>query len=533
MTNVIIVDDEKLLRQGFIHMTDWSGTGFRIVGEASNGLEALDMIERLRPDIVVTDIRMPGMDGIELTRTVKSRFPGTEVIVLSSYNDFEYVKETLQLGALDYILKPKMQVSDLLAALNKAKSKLKGQAVPAGNRGFAPDLPEDKTFLQSLLATDAVDEEWFASQIGRHGLAGMTAPYRLLLADLGLGTSQADTVEFVHMLNAILEQEGGKDEADRYVWTVSWIGPTHAAILLRELGAGEAEARRRGWPERLERTLGRRVRFWMSEPIGRAADIPDTYRRLRSLLPYRFYFDESGLLAETEIAESGETVDVSYRRLQSCVERGDLSPILAELCERCRRIGSNGRYIEPYVLKKNLVEACYYVIHKMDELGYDAADLHRKKIDYFKSIEESPDLAACLKELERVFGEIQKQLLTSAPPSYGATVRAVLEYIQSHYREDISLQSVAGHFHLNKSYLSQLFKQQTGENFSNYLTRLRIEKAKELLRMPDQNLFSVCEAVGFWNTSYFGQVFKKSVGLTPSDYAKQFRKPAAGKPLQS
>jgi len=120
MTRLLIVDDESLLRQGFMHMTDWETQGFQIVGEASNGKEALEIIAQKSPDIVVTDIKMPLMDGVELTKIIKEDYPGIQVVILSSYNDFEYVREMLRLGAFDYILKPKMNFTELLTVLHKA-----------------------------------------------------------------------------------------------------------------------------------------------------------------------------------------------------------------------------------------------------------------------------------------------------------------------------------------------------------------------------------------------------------------------------
>jgi two-component system, response regulator YesN len=103
MTKLLIVDDESLLRQGFMHMTDWSAHGFQIIGEAGNGREALEMIIQKSPDIIVTDIKMPVMDGVELTKAVKEKYPHIQVVILSSYDDFEYVRKTLRLGAFDYI----------------------------------------------------------------------------------------------------------------------------------------------------------------------------------------------------------------------------------------------------------------------------------------------------------------------------------------------------------------------------------------------------------------------------------------------
>lgn len=166
MYKVIIVDDEKLLRQGFIHMTDWAKIGIEIVGDVANGIEALNLIEQARPDIVVTDVRMPGMDGIELTRIIKDKYPGVEVIVLSSFNEFEYVKESLQLGALDYILKPKMQYTDLLAALEKAKERKQGVI---GQQPF-----ED--FLKAALLEPNAPEE-FAAFTGEKNFGTISAAF--------------------------------------------------------------------------------------------------------------------------------------------------------------------------------------------------------------------------------------------------------------------------------------------------------------------------------------------------------------------
>ncbi|MCR8633185.1 response regulator transcription factor [Paenibacillus radicis (ex Xue et al. 2023)] len=159
MRKILIVDDEKLLRKGFIHMTDWPSHGFQIVGEAANGEDALQLVADLNPDIVVTDIKMPGIDGLELIRAIKSAYPQTEVIVLSSYSDFPYVKESLQLGAADYILKASMTFDEVLAALRKWTPKNKDtiENDTEKNSEFMPieQLSEqNKAFYGSILATN-------------------------------------------------------------------------------------------------------------------------------------------------------------------------------------------------------------------------------------------------------------------------------------------------------------------------------------------------------------------------------------------
>ncbi len=157
MIKLLIVDDEKLLRQGFIHMTDWSSHGYDVVGEAANGEEALPLIESEKPDIVVTDIRMPGMDGIDLIRAVKAAHPQIEIIVLSSYSDFPYVKESLQSGAADYLLKASMSFNDVLASLEKATRRLPLSAAPdrddaAAAAAYSPAIKAVVDYLRQRYA---------------------------------------------------------------------------------------------------------------------------------------------------------------------------------------------------------------------------------------------------------------------------------------------------------------------------------------------------------------------------------------------
>lgn len=121
---ILVVDDEMLVRQGIIHLLDWEGEGFQIAGEASNGREALELIEMQRPHIILTDIVMPVMDGEELIRLVKGMYPEIEVIVLSSFSEFEYVRSTFQSGVADYILKPKLEAASLLAVLKKTAQRI-------------------------------------------------------------------------------------------------------------------------------------------------------------------------------------------------------------------------------------------------------------------------------------------------------------------------------------------------------------------------------------------------------------------------
>lgn len=335
------------------------------------------------PDIVVTDIRMPGIDGVELTRIIKERHSHIEVIVLSSFNDFEYVKETLMLGALDYILKPKMQYSDLLIALEKAKGRNDGD-------------PSD-----------------------------------------------------------------------------SW----------------------RQMPE----------------------------QQTESPIESPFYGEIGSVAMESRYDEHSEHFDISFKRIHEYVDKHDFEGIYLHMKKHVEDCLSEGRRIAPQALRNGLVESCYYILHRLEDLGYDTSELHRLKNERLKMIESGRSYETCMRAFMLVLEWFHSFLNDNRKSQVNRTIQSVLDYVHKRYGENISLQSAAQHFHLNKSYLSQLFKRQTGENFNNYLTRIRIDKAKELLRQSDQNIYTVSQATGFENPSYFGQVFKRMVGMKPSEYVKLYR----------
>ncbi|NOU92704.1 response regulator [Paenibacillus sp. LMG 31456] len=519
MYKVIIVDDEKLLRQGFIHMTDWSVNGFEIVGDASNGIEALELVERYQPDIVVTDIRMPGMDGIELTRILKQRYKDIQVIVLSSYNDFEYVKETLQLGALDYILKPTMQYTDLVNAMEKAKSNKQHQEL-------AKDTQSEQRkksllgFFRSLLCEPNQSDEAILDQISAFSLPLQPGLMRLIWIQLELpetdSASEASqegelTNTIVNELQAMLQQH-----QNGCCFAVS---PLQLIVIMN---TSEDTYRDQIAPV----LASYDVQYWLcvSEPFSEFSDIPAVHQRQLALSPYRFYINSGSVINEAELTELKTSLDLPFKNFNDYIDKQDFLGLYKQVQHIITDSIQNRHYIDPYAIRNGFIEVCYYIIHRLDEMGLEIDELHKRKITFFKLIENTGNVADCLQVLEHILSEIETSLKDSRNGNYNPTVKSIIHFIQQHYSEDISLQSIALHFHLNKSYLSQLFKLQTGETLNNYLINLRIDEAKALLRKSNSNIYTVCQAIGYSNPSYFGQVFKKVVGMKPSEYSKLYNK---------
>ncbi|MEC0230461.1 response regulator [Paenibacillus alba] len=517
MYKVIIVDDEKLLRQGFIHMTDWTQSGFEIVGDAANGVEALALVESLHPDIVVTDIRMPVMDGIELTRILKQSYPNIQVIVLSSYNDFDYVKDTLQLGALDYILKPKMQYTDLVNAMDKAKLTNLQQSPP-----ISPNKPSQSmlSFLKSLLAQPIECSVALQNKLDDFNISLQSSHLRLILVQIEYeeGDSILDDSPVNQISQTIVDDLQSKFRGGENGCCFA-VNPEQVLILHNHSDPENLE-----WMTTILTSY--EVQYWLcvSEIFSGFEEIHSVYQQLLAISNFRFYMPSGAFLQGSDYRERSTRLDLQFKLLNDFIDKQNFQGLYAHIDAVVQESMLQQRYVDPYAMRNGFIEVLYYVIHRLDEKAFDIEVLHKQKLAFFKNIENSRHLDECLAMSHHILMEIENQLKHKRNAQISPTIQAILDYIQQNFSEDISLQSIAHQFHLNKSYLSQLFKVQTGENFNNYLANLRINEAKAMLRESNPNIYTVCQAIGYPNPSYFGQVFKKIVGMKPSEYSKLYHK---------
>ncbi|MGO4497957.1 response regulator [Paenibacillus sp. 2RAB27] len=517
MYKVIIVDDEKLLRQGFIHMTDWTRSGFEIVGDAANGVEALGLVERLQPDIVVTDIRMPVMDGIELTRILKHSYPHIQVIILSSYNDFDYVKDTLQLGALDYILKPKMQYTDLVNAMEKAKLTHLQQA-----SSIRPDKPSSfsrLSYLKSLLSPSTDTGEVILNKLSDFDISLQSSQLRLILVQLEYEEGDSFLVEPDQVISQVIVDEIQSKLSEWKNGCCFAVNPEQILILQNDSDSNDL-----GW---LTTSLAPYdVQYWLcvNEILSGLEDIHYVYQQLLAISSFRFYQPSGTVLQGADYRERSSRLELQFKLLNDFIDKQNFQGLYGHVDAIVQESLRHQHYVDPYAMRNGFIEVLYYVIHRLDEKAFDIEVLNTQKLTFFKDIENSRHLDECLAMFQHILMEIEHQLKHKRNAQMSPTIQAILDYIHQHFSEDISLQSIAQQFHLNKSYLSQLFKVQTGENFNNYLAHLRINEAKAMLRESNPNIYNVCQAIGYPNPSYFGQVFKKIVGMKPSDYSKLYHK---------
>lgn len=504
---ILVVDDEILVRQGIKHILNWEQDGFQIVGEASNGREALELIETLRPHIVLTDIVMPVMDGEELTRLIKHNWPEIEVIVLSSFSEFDYVRSTFQSGVSDYILKPHLETGMLLEVLRNTAAKLPAPSGAVRQNADPASVSMQQT-LEKLLAGYETEldreqmEEWFPYPyfyvLGSSGNSSVLEELKALFprmaaAKLPCGPIAGHPGLSVYVLNVDAE---GREAL-----------PSKLKMLCPASLTEEGEL------------------LWvLSDPFPRLDQLGGIYRDVwLKLLQYRFFLPLDAVLMPGELPEPQEVKEFPLQAFMEQIRRLQLDEGFDGL-ERYIDWHTKAYTAEVFEFKSLIGNILFNVIHMLGSLNLDVRALDEAKYAYFKAIGEAQHVSGITSLLEEFRRQTKdcvqaaQQALQEGNPS----MKLLLDYIDKHYAEPISLTEMARHFHFNPSYLSSFFAAHHHEGFKEHLNRVRIDKAADLLRKRDIPISEISSRVGYGDHSYFCKVFKKSTGLSPTQYRRQY-----------
>lgn len=512
MCRILIVDDETLVRQGIKHYLSWEQYGFEIIGEASNGREALELIETVQPHIVITDIVMPLMDGEEFTRVVKSRYPHIEIIVLSSYGEFEYVRSTFQSGVADYILKPKLETEELLRVLQKTARRIPslqytggsgehtvtvesviGKLVASYDFEFDPDIPQ-RHFPYSGFCLLGTDRGRLSPKDG----AGLSDPgqqfadsLRASMEHIVIMPVPADSHLSVLLINV--------EQAD-YAHLLA-----KAESLAQSSATGQPGA---GWV----------VSRWFSE----FSELGSIFRdRLMKLLDSRFYVPEAPLLTEDSLPQqASHTALFDLKRFAEEMKREHFEAAFQSL--RHHVAGMAQDYSSPASeFRSFLGNIVFNITILLGGSGYDVKELDKAKFAYFQAIEEAGNVHEATARLEDFLQEADILISLKRQQTGDDSMKMLLDYINDHYSEPLSLTALAKHFHFNPSYLSTYFAAHNQEGFSEYLNKVRIDQAAELLRSSTAPISEISSMVGYSDHSYFTKVFKKLTGISPSQYRRK------------
>lgn len=504
MIDVLIVDDEYIMRQGLRYMISWEEEGFRIVGEASNGQEALTQMETLRPQIVLCDVVMPLMDGIDFVTTVHKLYPSIEILVLSGYDKFDYVRRTLLNGASDYILKPTLNPQVLRQCLQNAVQRL--PAAVLEQHADAAMLDGGRMLEQYILGLDPPA----AFDTLRHQLDFPC--FHLYAVDIALENTARKPLHDI-LLQKILRETAAFSQGKTLVFTLR---ESIACILFcHSHRALAVESFAQSLSTQLAQ-LSDQVFALFSSPFRELTQVRTIYQQ--EIAPYfglKFYYFHLSLLRTTDILPGCLAKPAQFHifKITTCIENRQFDQAIDMLYQSNRTALQDLACIQDL---KSLTKNAIY--HFLDVLDLEEAEQDRYRNELFQAIDGAACLSAYLEGLDHI-RDLLTQLSTSAAPS-DQRMEEIVAYIRAHYNEELHLEDIATRFSFNYSYLSAFFNSQMHESFNDYLNRIRIEKACELLHQQNKSIAEISKEVGYSEHSYFCRVFRKVTGKTPSSWRR-------------
>lgn len=515
----VLIDDDLLMLEDLEHLVDWESFGFRVVRMFTNGRAALEKMEELRPDFIITDIRMPLMDGLSFVARVREYLPGTRILLLTAYSDFDYAKKAIELGVSNYLLKNELNRDTLSKQLKKISADMaRDQKVSAivmqkdlKRYLYDPGDQETRERLEHRL------KEAFGQAYGM-----LLVLPRPVLDFPGRPADRTALSRECHEINTALgEPELSARLKAEGVRTLceSFMGQEVAVLVCAGNGkmtAGGIDAyagmqhSASAIAGHLKKRLGRACTvLYKGELHSTLTGIYRTFLSLKEAAPYTVFqgagrITEAGLLMDS-VREEPYSSDRKMR-LKEQIEEGLLGKT-GTVLETIR-----GEFKQAYSLQRlqTVMESFRASLDRLRKKDLCSSNLWEELNKGLEAADTCDELLELLEGfLERVVGFEGER--------YSRRIRRSLQFIHEDYKRDISVQDAAKLLGLNGEYLNKLFKKEVGQSFSRYLTRYRMERAKELLEGGNCNVNMTAEQVGYKSSQYFSITFRQFMGYPPSE----------------
>ncbi|OMF83500.1 response regulator [Paenibacillus glucanolyticus] len=528
MYTILIVDDEPIVREGIRNRIPWAEHGFECIGDCENGRDALEAVNRLQPDVVLTDIHMPYMDGLELSRHITQQHPKTKIIILTGFDDFEYAQQAVKLQVTDFILKP-VTSAELRELLDKLKLEMDEE------RGHAEHLKKlrqqlneslvllKERFLERLATSPMkiteIENKLTYFEIPLHGPC-----YIAMLADMDELRSDEGCVD--HELHAFalynITQEILAEEPEAAVFRYK---ENKVMTILSGLGEEELYARAQELAEEIRVSTKRFMKFTVTLGIGTICyqlhAIRYSCRASEAALEYRLLMGHDQVVSITDL-EKRETSPLhdgseNEAALIAAIRAGTANEVEACIKRLISEIGSASISIELCYVR--IVRVMLAVLQTLTEIGSNENEWVGKE----KRLLSDLYSFRSLDEIERWLQEVCEQAIQDVAKTRKDITRSqmleAVNFIHQHYEDaQLSIKSVSSRIFMSTSYFSSLFKAHTGKTFVEYVTEVRMEKAKELLKHSPMRTYEIAARSGYLDPQYFSVLFKKHTGVTPTEY---------------
>lgn len=520
----MIVDDEIHVRNLLKHLIHWEELGLVLKGSYADGEEALEALKGESVDMVISDIMMPGMDGIELVQKLKPLLPQCRFVFISGHRDFEFARNAVKLGVEDYILKPlnEKEINDTLRAiLDKYGRSGEKSSADVILRQKIIEVVTGPAFSGDI---DSVNAKYSMNFKPQGKFRVLQVAVCNVNRDSEIGRVRDDIIDSLSrsMEEYCYDRESLRISKLRYCILVQ-VKEDMDKQMLRILDTAYRDLVRKYADIVTER-------FYLS--AGKIVDTPGEIRSsyegscffLAGRFVYgttRFYIADILPQAERLQQESDQIPKDIMRRFEAMIEGVDKSGIESLI----------NRLFDDYQKEKG--DNPMFYIYMITELGehmmliLKKLNIHPREVkgvgEALNEIVDNCDTVMMLRSgVKRFFLSVMDKYLSDKKNNAAAYINQAKQFINEHYGEKISLNIIAEQLHVNSAYLSTVFKEETGENYSEYLTKVRIEKSKELLTELDFNISQIADMVGYTSSRYFSKCFEEETGLKPSEYRRMY-----------
>jgi two-component system response regulator YesN len=532
---IMIVDDEEEIRLGIIKKIDWEANGFIVVGDAENGKEALEKAEKLQPDVIMTDIKMPFMDGLELGQKLVELMPSSKIIVFSGCDDFEYAHRAIKINVVEYVLKPINSV-ELIEVLKRLKTQLDHEYNEKRNletlyKHYVESLPVIREqFLVGVIEGRISESQWNeqSENLGIDfeydylSVAVIHADGSLTLDEVGdnISISKEPTLVPISIKKIVDEN------MDKYCKFASFLYSDMVVVIGNFEKKDDILLFIKGINEVCkiyERIMNLTISSGIGYVYSRTVEIRFSYKAAQNALDYRFILG-TGKAIYIDDVEPDNSVQL---QLDEQEERYMLNAIkISSEEEITMAIDNLFKKFEDLLLPFNqyriyLMEIMTSILKLVQAYNLDIDEIFGRNFNCYSYLEAFNSINEVKKWIVskaiKVNDYIKKERINSSM----LLIERAKQYIKENYRDyDISVEKLCSELHVSPTYFSTMFKKETKMNFVNYLTTIRLEQAVKLLNTTDDKTYIIADKVGYPEANYFSYVFKKKFGVSPSKYRK-------------
>lgn len=541
MLKIFLAEDEVIVRETIKRMIPWEDLGFELVGEAADGEMALPLLLRQKPDLLITDIKMPFMDGLTLAKLAKKEIPGLKVVILSGYDDFNYAKQAINIGVEDYLLKP-ITKNALIERLTEIRGKYEHERTQKEyyekfhREMQAYEKNSSRDFFEALVS-GSMDMMEIYRRSEKLGLDIVAEAYNVLIFTMNCEEDFSG------------QREGYSEwEAESLELLEEFFSENTSAMLFRcnifsygVLIKGQKETieeNTRSCVSEIQRILDRKEqkRQWFvaaGEPVERLSQIQKSYYSASRAFSQRYLYDENILYYDEMASMEKKNVTEDDSTYLQKVDVNALNPVILQKFLSNGLLEETENFVKDYfyaigqeplesLVFRNYVtlNVRFSVMSFLKEIGCDTRTLEQEDTEDVLS-ESSKSLENAIAYAEKIISQAIALRDQNSGNKNRSILKTAVDFIDSHYmEEDMSLNKAANAANVSANHFSALFSQNMGQTFIEYLTNLRMNKAKEYLRCTSMRSSEIAGEIGYKDAHYFSYLFKKTQGMTPSDYRK-------------